>query len=193
MNMVEVTQADRDAAAAYMKLIGDHRWSQQGILSGGCDNTSVVQAFAAHRLSAYAPDKVTVEVKEAAAMAMWREEAERAAPNVAKNRTSEAWLKETEETRQRWQGLATAAILAAFAVLKGDQIERKTMLLDPTVQIECDECEHFEEFGLTPLANSCYDERGVKSASQSNGWIWESDTTHFCSKECQEMHNAPVE
>lgn len=48
-NKIEVTQADRDAAAAYMKLIGDTRWSVEGILNGGCDNTSVTQAFAAHR------------------------------------------------------------------------------------------------------------------------------------------------
>lgn len=30
--MVEVTEADRIAAAAYMKLVGSKRWSQEGIL-----------------------------------------------------------------------------------------------------------------------------------------------------------------
>lgn len=50
--MIEVIEIDRLAAAAYMKLIGDNRWTQHGILSGGCDNTSVVQAFAAHRIAA---------------------------------------------------------------------------------------------------------------------------------------------
>jgi len=50
--MVEVTEADRIAAAAYMKLVGSQRWSQEGILSGGCDNTSIVQAFATHREAA---------------------------------------------------------------------------------------------------------------------------------------------
>ena len=50
--MVEVTEADRIAAAAYMKLVGSKRWSQEGILSGGCDNTSIVQAFATHREAA---------------------------------------------------------------------------------------------------------------------------------------------
>jgi hypothetical protein len=46
----EITQADRDAAAAYMEVVGDKRWSIEGILSGGCDNTSIVRAFARHRL-----------------------------------------------------------------------------------------------------------------------------------------------
>jgi hypothetical protein len=45
----EITQADRDAAAAYMEVVGDKRWSIEGILSGGCDNTSIVRAFARHR------------------------------------------------------------------------------------------------------------------------------------------------
>jgi hypothetical protein len=45
----EITQADRDAAAAYMEIVGDKRWSIEGILSGGCDNTSIVRAFARHR------------------------------------------------------------------------------------------------------------------------------------------------
>lgn len=50
--MVEVTEEDRIAAAAYMKLVGSKRWSQEGILSGGCDHTSIVQAFATHREAA---------------------------------------------------------------------------------------------------------------------------------------------
>jgi hypothetical protein len=47
--VVEVTAEDREAAARYMKIIRDGRWSIEGILSGGCDNTSIVQAFARHR------------------------------------------------------------------------------------------------------------------------------------------------
>ena len=54
MNILEheVEQVDRDAAYKYMKLIGDHRWSHEAILRGDCDNTSIVQAFAKHRLDA---------------------------------------------------------------------------------------------------------------------------------------------
>lgn len=44
-----IEQADREAAAAYMKRIRDTRWSVEGILNGGCDNTSVVIAFARPR------------------------------------------------------------------------------------------------------------------------------------------------
>ena len=48
----KVTDADRQAAFEYMKLINDRRWSWQAILDGGCDNTSVVLAFARHRMAA---------------------------------------------------------------------------------------------------------------------------------------------
>lgn len=44
-------QADREAAAAYIHRVKSKRWSIEGILTGGCDNTSVVQAFASHRLA----------------------------------------------------------------------------------------------------------------------------------------------
>lgn len=66
-----VTQADRDAAAAYMKLICDHRWSWQAILDGGCDNTSVVLAFAAHRIAAIsALEQPTPDMRERVAKAI---------------------------------------------------------------------------------------------------------------------------
>jgi hypothetical protein len=48
---MQVEQCDRVAAASYMKVISDNRWSQSGILGGGCDNTTVVLAFAAHRIA----------------------------------------------------------------------------------------------------------------------------------------------
>lgn len=50
----EVTQEDRIAAAAYMKLVGSKRWSVEGILSGGGDNCSITLAFAAHRAASEA-------------------------------------------------------------------------------------------------------------------------------------------
>ena len=52
-----IEQADREAAAAYMKRIRDPRWSVEGILNGGCDNTSVVIAFARHRQQAVAAER----------------------------------------------------------------------------------------------------------------------------------------
>ena len=52
-----IEQADREAAAAYMKRIRDTRWSVEGILNGGCDNTSVVIAFARHRQQAVAAER----------------------------------------------------------------------------------------------------------------------------------------
>ena len=49
---LKVEQCDRYAAADYMRVIGDSRWSQHGILRGFCDNCSIVIAFARHRIAA---------------------------------------------------------------------------------------------------------------------------------------------
>jgi len=70
---VRVIQADRDAAFHYMKLICDHRWSWQAILNGGCDNTSVVQAFARHRIANQPPaqDGLTAELESALCAPTW--------------------------------------------------------------------------------------------------------------------------
>ena len=53
--MVEVTQADRSAAAAYWKVsrIGNGE-TQRRYLAGESDQSFIVQAFAAHRLAARA-------------------------------------------------------------------------------------------------------------------------------------------
>ena len=53
--MVEVTQADRSAAAAYWKVsrIGNGE-TQRRYLAGESDQSYIVQAFAAHRLAARA-------------------------------------------------------------------------------------------------------------------------------------------
>lgn len=61
-----VTQADRVAASRYTKLIADHRWSQHAILNGAVDNTSVVQAFAGHRIAAEAAQAARIAELEAA-------------------------------------------------------------------------------------------------------------------------------
>lgn len=50
------------------------------------------------------------DLVEAVAFAMWKEEADRAAPNVGKNRTPEGFLDESEAVRSRWQGLAKVAV-----------------------------------------------------------------------------------
>ncbi len=60
-----VVQADRDAAAAYMDRVKSTRWSFGGILSGGCDNTSIVQAFACHRERACKSLPVALDLIEA--------------------------------------------------------------------------------------------------------------------------------
>jgi len=49
------------------------------------------------------------------AVAMWRGESVRAAPNVAKQRTAEAFAEESQSTIDRWKGLARVALEVAFA------------------------------------------------------------------------------
>lgn len=49
MTKITITQADREAAAAYMKLVGSRRWDADSMRAGGQDNTSIVIAFARHR------------------------------------------------------------------------------------------------------------------------------------------------
>jgi hypothetical protein len=48
------------------------------------------------------------------AVAMWRGESVRAAPNVAKQRTAEAFAEESQSTIDRWTGLARIALEAAL-------------------------------------------------------------------------------
>ena len=49
---------------------------------------------------------------EHVAFSLWKAEAERAAPNVARNRTPEIFLGELESTRAKWLSLADAALRA---------------------------------------------------------------------------------
>ena len=59
-------------------------------------------------------------MRERVAWRMWKEEAVRAAPNVARNRTFEAFQADTNpDERMRWIGLADAAI-ATIATILGD-------------------------------------------------------------------------
>lgn len=52
-----------------------------------------------------------ISLQEGVAFAMWKHEAMRAAPNVGKNRTREGFKDESKDTRAKWIGLASAAIL----------------------------------------------------------------------------------
>jgi hypothetical protein len=49
---------------------------------------------------------------EAMAFAMWKEDAVRAAPNVARYRTPDVFAMQAEPVRDRWRGLARAALHA---------------------------------------------------------------------------------
>lgn len=51
-----------------------------------------------------------IALEERVATALWMNEAERAAPNVARMRTAQAFAEEGEQVRDRWLGLAAAAI-----------------------------------------------------------------------------------
>lgn len=46
------------------------------------------------------------------ACAMWKADADRAAPNVGRNRTPEMFANELDDTRAKWLGLADAALRA---------------------------------------------------------------------------------
>lgn len=70
-----------------------------------CDAEEVVRA-----LPAVQPDR------EHVAFTMWKAEADRAAPNVGKNRTPEGFAEAAEQERTKWLMLADAAIFA----LKGE-------------------------------------------------------------------------
>ena len=54
------------------------------------------------------------DLVETVARALWHEEAARAAPNVARGRTSEAFKVESDITRNKWANQARAAIAAVL-------------------------------------------------------------------------------
>ena len=57
---------------------------------------------------------ITDNMVKQAAVAMWREEAIRAAPNIASRRTATAFNEESASTKTRWTELARAALVASF-------------------------------------------------------------------------------
>ena len=50
--------------------------------------------------------------REQVAFSMWKAEADRAAPNVGKNRIPSGFMVASDADREKWLGLADAAILA---------------------------------------------------------------------------------
>ena len=58
---------------------------------------------------------VSAVVLERAAVAMWKHEAERAAPNVAAGRTHDVFLGQDGQTQNKWMGLAVAALSSVYA------------------------------------------------------------------------------
>lgn len=72
-------------------------------------------AKAVERVECQPVDHITVQdaaLVEHVAFSLWKAEAERAAPNVARNRTPEMFLGELESTRAKWLSLADAALRA---------------------------------------------------------------------------------
>lgn len=52
-----------------------------------------------------------IALQERVAAAMWKAEAMRAAPNVGRNRSPDAFADADQDVRSRWLGLASAAII----------------------------------------------------------------------------------
>ena len=53
-------------------------------------------------------------------------------------------------------------------------------MMDPVVTIECDTChQQSDPYELTPLAGGSWDERGVRSRSERDGYEWNGDE-HTC-------------
>lgn len=112
---MQIEQIDRDAAARVHERSCYEIVRIQGAQcrNGYGDTDPLVQDFARHRLAALsARPAVGEDVVERVAFALWKAEAERAAPNVAKNRTPEAFADESAETREKWHLMARAAIAA---------------------------------------------------------------------------------
>lgn len=57
--MVEVIQADREAAAKWAKRNSRHQQAAN-IRRGSCDTSPIVQAFAAHRIEAERPLRIAI-------------------------------------------------------------------------------------------------------------------------------------
>lgn len=95
---VDVTQADRDAAAS-LYLANDDTYSADPILHGEADNWPLLQAFARHRLTAY---------EQSAAM---REALEMAEAEIARlKKPTLFWIDEDPETGycDPWEAAETA-------------------------------------------------------------------------------------
>ena len=56
-----------------------------------------------------------IDLVEIVAFAMWKAEADRAAPNVGKHRTLEGFASASPAERDRWLGLAEVAVMHALS------------------------------------------------------------------------------
>ena len=61
------------------------------------------------------------DLAETVAFAMWKAEADRAAPNVGKHRTLEGFASASTAERDRWLGLAEVAVERALSVVADNE------------------------------------------------------------------------
>ena len=61
------------------------------------------------------------DLKETVAFSMWKAEADRAAPNVGKNRTLEGFASASPAERDRWLGLAEVAVERVLSVVADNE------------------------------------------------------------------------
>lgn len=108
-----VTQADREAAAAWAKLNGRNHQAAN-IRRGSCDDAPIVQAFARHRIAA-------LEEAARVAEALWRGELRRAA---GKER-SVPWSEVAEKDQETYRDSARAAIAALSLTTPARAVSRE--------------------------------------------------------------------
>lgn len=65
-------------------------------------------------------------------------------------------------------------------------------LSEPTIMVSCDnpKCHEEDELSMTALARGSWDDRHAESEAKRYGWIWVSDSEHYCSEECHENATA---
>ena len=106
-------EAFRDCAATLRALSAaleaEQGWRTVAESNGQMAQSWQERAHAAEAALADARGEIDVEYL---AFRLWRHEAERAAPNVAKQRTLQTFADQSPETVQIWMGFASAAIRA---------------------------------------------------------------------------------
>lgn len=98
-------------SAAFTRLEG---WPS-ALRETGLINVGPLASDIATIMEAYRTGQLVLvddEAVERVAVRLWRADAERAAPNVARSRDAEAFKNESTVTREKWIGLASAALAA---------------------------------------------------------------------------------